>query len=267
MSAFADSSTGGVLSPIRAFPAPLAGLALNNFLQGFVVAVTGLDGALVRPRLQAEPPIIPDAATAWASIGIASRRGDAFPYVGHDGDGDGVDQLIRNEELDLLCSFYDLGTNGLADFYAELMRDGACISQNREYLKAQNFDVGFVGDLTAIPSLLKVRWLYRVDLPIQVRRQVVRQYPVLNVASVAGSVTSDPARLPSSWSVGNNMTAPGLAVQDLIAVQIELTPALASAPNLSSMLIIGDSNVIDTRQRYRTYTGLGILTAVGIDFG
>jgi hypothetical protein len=134
------------------------------------------------------------AATAWCSIGIQTRRGDTFPFVGHDGDGNngnGLDQIIRNEELDLLCSFYDLGTNGMADFYAEIMRDGAIIAQNREYLQAQNFDLGFVGELTVVPSLLKQRWMYRVDLPIAVRRQVVRQYPVLNVESIAGSIICD----------------------------------------------------------------------------
>lgn len=190
-----DSSTGGPLAPLPSpAPVPLAGLALNNFLQAWLAGITGLDGTLVRPRLQSEPPIIPDAATAWASFGIAGREGDAFPFVGHDGTGsggNGLDQLIRNEQLDLLASFYDLGTNGLADFYAELMRDGAVIAQNREYLKTQNFAIGFVGDLTAVPSLLKQRWLYRVDLPLTIRRQVVRQYPVLNVLSIAGTVTTD----------------------------------------------------------------------------
>jgi hypothetical protein len=189
-----DSSTGGPLAPIATGPAPLTGLALNNFLQAWLAGITGLDGTLVRPRLQAESPIIPDAATAWASFGIAERDGDAFPFVGHDGsqnDGNGLDQIIQNEELTLLASFYDLGTNGLADFYAELMKQGAAISQNREYLKAQNFDIGWVGNLTTVPSLLKVRWLYRVDLPIYVRRQIVRQYPVLNVLSIASSVTTD----------------------------------------------------------------------------
>lgn len=55
-----------------------------------------------------------------------------------------------------------------------------------------------------------------------------------------------------------------LAVQDLIAVTLNLTPAGASAPNLSSFLIIGDSNIINTRQRFRTYPSL---PAVLVDFG
>lgn len=197
-----DSSTGGILAPLPApAPVPLTGQGVNRFLQQWIVGLTGLDGSLVRPRLQSEPADVPDAGVAWCSIGVMHRAGDAFPFVEHIGDGDGCDQLMRNEELDLLCSFYDLGTNGLADFYAELVRDGVVISQNREYLKAQNFDLGFVGDMTVVPSLLKVRWLYRVDLAIQIRRQIFRQYPVLNVLSVQGTVTPDPgAAVPLTTS-------------------------------------------------------------------
>ncbi len=55
-----------------------------------------------------------------------------------------------------------------------------------------------------------------------------------------------------------------LDVQDLINVQINLTPAGAQAPNLSSMLIIGDSNVIDTKERVRVYSSL---SEVATDFG
>lgn len=53
-----------------------------------------------------------------------------------------------------------------------------------------------------------------------------------------------------------------LAVQDLIAVTLNLTPAGASAPNLSSFLIIGDSNIINTKQRFLTFTSLTAVQAV-----
>ncbi len=186
-----DSSTGGFLAPSAAEPAPLTGQGLNRFLQQWLVGITGLEGSLVRPQYQKEPTNIPDAGEAWCSFRVLARRGDTFPFIGHSGEGDGYDQLIRNEELDLIASFYDLGTNGLADYYAELMRDGAIIAQNRAYLQAQNFDVGSVGDLISVPVLLKSRWQYRVDLSVQVRRQVSRQYPVLNIESIDGTLVSD----------------------------------------------------------------------------
>src|SRR5690348_16971086 len=55
-----------------------------------------------------------------------------------------------------------------------------------------------------------------------------------------------------------------LDVNDLVAVSINLTPGGAQAPNLSSMLVIGDSNVIDVNQRFRTYSSL---SEVAGDFG
>lgn len=56
----------------------------------------------------------------------------------------------------------------------------------------------------------------------------------------------------------------GLSVSRLIGVQINLTPALAQAPNLQSCLVLGSSNVIDTVTRIRSYDSL---VAIGVDFG
>ena len=55
----------------------------------------------------------------------------------------------------------------------------------------------------------------------------------------------------------------GLPVDLLVNVTINLTPPLAQAPNLQSMLILGSSPVIDVTQRLRVYDSL---TAVGVDF-
>ncbi len=121
-----------------------------------------------------------------------ARRADTFPFIGHSGEGNGYDQLIRNEELDLVASFYDLGTNGLADYYAELMRDGAIIAQNRAYLQAQNFDVGFRWRFDHRPGPAEDRDGNTVSIcRSQVRRQVSRQYPVLNIESIDGTLLSD----------------------------------------------------------------------------
>jgi len=55
-----------------------------------------------------------------------------------------------------------------------------------------------------------------------------------------------------------------LAVSRNIAVAVTLTAAAAQAQNLNTLLVLGSSPVIDTQERYRTYTSL---TAVGGDFG
>jgi hypothetical protein len=47
------------------------------------------------------------------------------------------------------------------------------------------------GDLTAVPVILKQRWLYRVDLPFTIRREIVRVYPVLNLLTATATVTTD----------------------------------------------------------------------------
>ena len=183
-----DSSTGGFLSP-SASPAPLQGDGLNTFVQPIIVGLTGLPGALVRPAFQAEPPDIPDGGTAWAAFRYTSRKSDTYPYVGHNADGS--DTLRRHEIIDVLVSFYDLGSLGLADQYAALLRDGLAIAQNREPLTRAG--MGFIGcgDLTAVPVILKQRWLYRVDLPFSIRREIVRVYPVLNLLTATATVTTD----------------------------------------------------------------------------
>jgi hypothetical protein len=183
-----NSSTGGYLAPAAA-PAPLEGAALNSFIQAWVVGITGMPGPMVRPRLQSEPPSVPQTGTAWVSIGIADRSADKFPYVRHDPVAG--DQLSRHQMLGLLCSFYDNGTNGAAELYAGLMRDGCAIAQNREPLTLAGFALGSVGDTQVVPSLLKETWLYRVDVPLDLRRQIVRAYPVLDLVAGAATLYTD----------------------------------------------------------------------------
>lgn len=193
-----DSSTGGPLLP-EATPAPLEGEALLVFIQNFVVGITGLPGELVRPRWQAEPPVLPTQGDAWAAIGIASRISDAWPYVGHITDAQhpqGSDRLQRHEDLAVLCSFYDLGSTGRADEYASLLRDGLAIAQNREVLSRNGMGLIECGDMVTIPSLVKVRWLYRVDLPFGIRRNIVRDYPVLNIKEADITLKSQEGNSP-----------------------------------------------------------------------
>jgi len=194
-----NSASGGALAPENT-PAPLEGEQLENFLQEWVVAVSGLGPTFVRPRWTPEPANIPDAGEAWCALGIGLRSGDAFPYVGHVSTppndlgqaGPQYDELQNHELLQLLLSFYDLGAGALADTYAARMRDGCAIAQNREVLTRNGFGLAAVGqDLAPIPVVFKQRWMYRVDLVILVRRIIVRRYPVLNIESMQGTLTPD----------------------------------------------------------------------------
>lgn len=168
------SATGGPLQP--APPGPLEGQDLLRFIQQWVVGITALPGDMVRPRWQPQPPNIPAAGQAWAAIGVTSRPSDTFPYV----EGD---YLQRHEILNVLSSFYDLGSNGQANDLAARLRDGTSVPQNREMLTNSGFALISVGEVVAVPSLLKQRWLYRVDLPIVLRREIERTYPVLTLES------------------------------------------------------------------------------------
>ena len=56
----------------------------------------------------------------------------------------------------------------------------------------------------------------------------------------------------------------GLPVSLLINVSVNQAPAAAQYANLNSCLIMGDSNVIDTKQRIRSYAGI---SGVASDFG
>lgn len=58
--------------------------------------------------------------------------------------------------------------------------------------------------------------------------------------------------------------AQSLPVSRLISVAVQLTASAAQAQNLSTLLILGSSQVIDTVERYRDYS---TLSAVASDFG
>lgn len=179
MSPANTSATGGYLAPIP--PDPLEGKELLRFIQQWIVGLTGLDGKMVRPRWQPEPPNIPSAGEVWAAIGITARPSDTFPYVSGP-------ELQRHELLNVLTSFYDLGSGGQADAMAARLRDGSAVPQNREVLTKNNFALIEVGEIITLPSLLKQRWLYRVDLNVLLRREIVRTYAVLDLVSAQVSL-------------------------------------------------------------------------------
>lgn len=185
-----DSSTGGYLAPAPDTP-PLEGQALLDFLQAVIVGITGIDGTLVRPYAQSEPPNIPDAGTAWCAFKIASRPSDTFAFVKHNVDGNGSDALQRHEALHILTSFYDLGSGGAADGLCSLLRDGLQVPQNREALSFGNMALVKTGDMISVPVMVKSRWLYRVDMEVVINRQIDRVYSVLSLTSAQGTIVTD----------------------------------------------------------------------------
>lgn len=196
-----DSSAAGYLAPNPApAPQPLEGQDLSTFLQQVVAGVTGMPGPSILPRWQAEPPTIPSTFTAWAAVGITRRSADTFAWVQHQSVAgtNGYDELQRDELIYLLCSFYDTGSGGQADTNASLLRDGLQIEQNRAILKVNNIGLVGVEDAIILPTLIKQRWLYRVDHNVVFRRRIQRSYPVLDLLAFSTVVlnTSIPSTVP-----------------------------------------------------------------------
>lgn len=185
------SATGGFLLPNPApAPQPLEDAALVAFFQGLVVGLTGLDGTLVRPRWQPVMPTPPDNATTWVAVGIHSREADAFAYTYHDpnaSSGAGADVVQRTETLDVLCSVYGPGADGVA----ALIRDGLSVSQNLEAAEAAGLSVIDVGPARAMSTVINTLWYYRLDMMLHFRRLLTRQYPVLNILSADITLVAD----------------------------------------------------------------------------
>lgn len=221
----------GYLAPQA--PQPLEGTALQDFLQQIVVGITGLDGTMVRPRWLSEPNNIPLQGQAWCAIGIVRRTKDTNAVEQHNPSNDlladGSTTLQRHEALHLVASFYaNTGSEGDADKYAELLADGFQVDQNREVLSANGF--GFVesGEPTPMPSLLKEKWFYRVDLDFTIRRQIDRTYGVPTIRSADIEIITDtPTPVDTRYDQpGISWDDPGVAWdgQTTLGVEIDVEP-------------------------------------------
>lgn len=159
---------------------------LDRFLSNLVSSITGIPGELVRPRWQKEPPNEPDFNVDWAAIGeTGPRTRDVFSAEVHVGGlSDGQDIVIRNEILQILCSFY--GPNAQAN--SELLAMGLGLAQNREAMELNGFGLVEVQDSLRVPALIKDRWLWGMDTPIRLRRQQQYTYAVPSLIAAEGVI-------------------------------------------------------------------------------
>ena len=183
------------MSSIRGTMPVLEGQALEDYIQQFIVGVSGLPGPMVRQRWQPEPPNIPDFGVDWAACGITRHR-PIGPYAAiiHHGDGDGYDEMQRHETLEILVSFY--GPN--ADDFAGNFHNGLMVWQNHSILRQVDMALVEVSEGVRVPEMIKMRWWDRVDKPLTLRREVRRSYPILNLVSAGGFVIADPGRPPQA---------------------------------------------------------------------
>jgi hypothetical protein len=252
----ATSATGGYLSP-SALGGDLNDQSLDVFLQEVVVGITGMSGTMVRPRWQTDPPNIPDFGVDWCAIGVVSPiRREPYAFALQNETGSGINTvmnstIIRNREMDVLCSFY--GPNAGAN--SEVLAMGLEVAQNREVMKLSGFNlVGGAGDASVVPILIKQRNLRRIDLPFTVRQQQQYTYSVLTVLGsiatlylqdAAGNTTVDNITVNAEFTPENPITGDGTmtftvtAQQNLSANQVVSmandAPIPASSNNLADL--------------------------------
>lgn len=178
------SATGGYLAPSSA--APVNDEAFDRFFQAVIVGLTGIAATLVRPRWAEVPLPIPERGVNWSAFGVMGIEADDYPVVLHKSAGDGTDEMQRHETVELMVSFY--GPNSARS--ATLFRDGLYIPQNREELWKAQVALLDVGRLLSVPDLINNTWRRRIDAPLRLKRCITRVYPVLNLLSAQGSLTT-----------------------------------------------------------------------------
>jgi len=184
------SATGGYLLPVPS--GPVTGLALALVIQPWVAGLSGLDGSLVRPLWQENPPPKPDISVTWISFGIKQHRRDWSAWVRHvpaTDDTTAYDLLYRNEELEVRCSC----TGPCSDAAMSNLWNGCQIKQNLEYLFLNGLGWISIDDPVTIGEKVKERYVGHVDCRIRLRRAVALQYSVLDLAGAQVTINlADP---------------------------------------------------------------------------
>lgn len=184
------SATGGGLLPSSA-NLPLNDSTLHNVLHDWIANVTNIDNTNIRPRWQPESPNIPDVGVDWVAFGVTSKETVGTPYVAHYAASmqypNGYDELRSHRLLRVLVSIY--GPN--AESNENILRSSLFIEQNQESLKAYNMALIGTGNSTTIPEFLKEQWIYRVDLPLEIKQQIILDYPVLNLLSSQATLNNE----------------------------------------------------------------------------
>jgi hypothetical protein len=177
------SATGGYLDTALGTDKPL-----RAFFQTMIKSITGIDGSLVRPRWQPNPPKQPSNETNWCAFGFDSVKSDHGAYVKTALNGLGS-TLSRHEDVFLSAAFY--GPNCYS--FASLLRDGLEIQQNRDVLKQNGVAYLYEEGITHNPELINDIWFDRQDLKLKFNREINREYAILSFVDASGIIVTDNA--------------------------------------------------------------------------
>lgn len=186
------SATGGYLQQVSG---PLEGLGLRRFIGTLLVGVSGFAPGMVRPSWQQNPPPLPTIGTNWMAFGITSRRADNDPYQVEKDDGQRT-LMLRHEELDILLAFY--GPDCLQK--AAEVREGFELTQNTGYLMLAGMAYIDLSDIVHAPELVNDRYFDRADTTLTIRREVRREYSILNFVSANGVIAANRAITTLSYN-------------------------------------------------------------------
>lgn len=189
------SATGGYLQQVSG---PLEGLDLRRFIGTVLVGVSGFEPEMVRPAWQQNPPPVPNIDTNWMAFGITARRADNDPYQVEKDDGQRT-LMLRHEELDIMLAFY--GPDCLQK--AAEVREGFELTQNTESLLLAGMAYIDLSDIIHAPELVNDRYFDRADTTLTIRREVRREYRILNFVSANGAIHAnrDITTLSRDWAV------------------------------------------------------------------
>lgn len=188
------SATGGYL---RQTTGPVDNLDFRRFVGTVLVGISGFAPELVRPAWQPNPAPIPGIDTDWMAFGQTSRRVDFDAYQAEKTDGTLTTQT-RHEEIDFVLTFY--GPNCLGK--ASELRDAADITQNQSALYLAGMAIVDFTDITHAPELVNERWFDRCDMTMTIRREIRREYRILNFVSAYGETYAnrDISTLSRDWA-------------------------------------------------------------------
>lgn len=178
------SATGGTLT--AAMP---DNVALRRFFQGLIAATTTLAPALVRPAWQRNPPPAPGFDVNWCAFRVSQREALGAIRVRQNTNDATV---TYDERVTISTMFY----GPRCEDYAEMLRDGLPIAQNREPLMVAGMGLEEVGELLRQPELVNDQWLDRCDMDFTVTREVSKLYKILGFAGAVGEIITETMTLP-----------------------------------------------------------------------